>query len=131
MPSARDWALHCLLRSEAKGRFPDRILGELYGRHPEIPPLDRAFMQQLVFGVYRWRARIDWALEKFSRTPLAKLSFPLLTVLRLGAFQILFLDKVPVSAAVNESVRLAKSGPAPWTAGMVNGILRSLAREKE
>ncbi|MBI5585068.1 MAG: 16S rRNA (cytosine(967)-C(5))-methyltransferase RsmB, partial [Deltaproteobacteria bacterium] len=131
MATARKWAFDCLLQSEAMGRFPDRVLGELYGQHPEISPLDRAFIQQLVFGVYRWRARIDWVLEKFSKTPLAKLDFPLLSILRLGAFQILFLDKVPVSAAVNEAVRLAKSGPAPWTGGMVNGILRSLVREKE
>jgi 16S rRNA (cytosine967-C5)-methyltransferase len=131
MPTAREWALHCLLEGEKTDRFPDRILGELYRKHPEIPPLDRAFIQQLVFGVYRWRARIDWVLEKFSKTSLAKLSFPLLGILRLGAFQILFLDKVPVSAAVNEAVGLAKSGPAPWTGGLVNGVLRALVRERE
>jgi 16S rRNA (cytosine967-C5)-methyltransferase len=131
MPTAREWALHCLLQGEKIDRFPDRILVELYRQHPEIPPLDRAFIQQLVFGVYRWRARIDWVLEKFSKTPLARLSFNLLGILRLGAFQILFLDKVPASAAVNEAVVLAKSGQAPWTAGMVNGILRTLVREKE
>ena len=131
MPSARAWTLHCLLQGEKRDRFPDRIIRELYRKHPEIPPLDRAFIQQLVFGVYRWRARIDWALEKFSRTPLPKLSFHLLSLLRLGAFQILFLDKVPPSAAVNELVALAKSGPSPWTAGMVNAVLRTLVREKE
>lgn len=131
MPTAREWALHCLLQGEKIDRFPDRILGDLYRQHPEIPPLDRAFIQQLVFGVYRWRARIDWVLEKFSRTRLARLSFPLLHILRLGAFQILFLDKVPASAAVNEAVRLAKSGPAPWTGGLVNGILRALVRGQE
>jgi 16S rRNA (cytosine967-C5)-methyltransferase len=131
MPSARAWALDCLLQGENKDRFPDRLLADLYRQHPEIPSLDRAFIQQLVFGVYRWRASIDWVLDKFSRTPLPRLSFRLLCLLRLGAFQILFLDKVPVSAAVNEAVELAKSGPAPWTGGMVNGVLRALVREKE
>jgi 16S rRNA (cytosine967-C5)-methyltransferase len=106
------------------------MLWELFEKHPEIPSLDRAFIQQLLFGVYRWRSKLDWALEQCLHAPLEKLSFQTLSILRLGAFQLLFLDKVPPSAAVNESVNLAKSGPAPWTSGLINGTLRTLSRRQ-
>ena len=128
MLSARDWALTLLVRSQKNDLFPDRMLWELYEKHPDIPSIDRAFIQQLLFGVFRWRSRIDWVLEQCAHAPLKKLSFQTLSILRLGAFQLLFLDKVPPSAAVNESVKLAKSGPTPWTGGLINGILRTLSR---
>jgi 16S rRNA (cytosine967-C5)-methyltransferase len=128
MSSARDWALTLLLRGQETDLFPDRMLWDLYEKHPDIPSRDRAFIQQLLFGVYRWRSKIDWALEKCAHVPLKKLSIQTLSILRLGAFQLLFLDRVPPSAAVNESVKLAKSGPTPWTGGLINGILRTLSR---
>jgi 16S rRNA (cytosine967-C5)-methyltransferase len=131
MPSARDWALSLLLRGQKADLFPDRMLWDLYEKHPNIPSIDRAFIQQLLFGVYRWRSRIDWALEQCAHAPLRKLSFQTLSILRLGAFQLLLLDRVPASAAVNESVKLAKSGPEPWTGGLINGTLRALSRIKE
>lgn len=130
MPSARDWALTLLVRGQQPDLFPDRMLWELFEKHPEIPSIDRAFIQQLLFGVYRWQSKIDWALERCLHAPLSKLSFPTLSILRLGAFQLLLLDKVPPSAAVNESVNLAKSGPAPWTGGLINGTLRTLSRRQ-
>ena len=64
------------------------MLWELYEKHPNIPSIDRAFIQQLLFGVYRWRSRIDWALEQCAHAPLKKLSFRTLSILRLGAFQL-------------------------------------------
>ncbi len=131
MSSARNWALTLLVRGQKTDLFPDRMLWELYEKHPDIPSIDRAFIQQLLFGVYRWRSKIDWALERCVHTSLKKLSFQTLSILRLGAFQLLFLDKVPHSAAVNESVKLAKSGPAPWTGGLINGTLRTLSRIRD
>jgi 16S rRNA (cytosine967-C5)-methyltransferase len=128
MPSARDWALTLLLRGQKTELFPDRMLWQLYEKHPNIPAIDRAFIQHLLFGVFRWRSRIDWVLEQCVHASLGKLSFRTLSILRLGAFQLLFLDKVPPSAAVNESVKLAKSGPEPWTGGLINGTLRTLCR---
>jgi 16S rRNA (cytosine967-C5)-methyltransferase len=130
VPSARNWALSLLLRGQQSDLFPDRLLWDLFEKHPEIPSIDRAFIQQLLFGVYRWRSKIDWALEQCLHAPLKNLSFETLSILRLGAFQLLLLDKVPPSAAVNESVNLAKSGPAPWTGGLINGTLRTLNRRQ-
>ena len=95
MPTARDWALTLLLRDQKADLFPDRLLWELYEQQPNIPSIDRAFIQQLLFGVYRWKSKIDWALEKCVHSSLKKLSFQTLSILRLGAFQLLFLDKVP------------------------------------
>ncbi|HSO72061.1 MAG TPA: transcription antitermination factor NusB, partial [Thermodesulfobacteriota bacterium] len=82
MPSARDWVLTLLLRGQQADLFPDRMLWELYEKHPSIPAIDRAFIQQLLFGVIRWRSRIDWALEQCLHTSMKKLSFQTLSILR-------------------------------------------------
>ena len=112
MPSApAPWASTLLLRGQKTDLFPDRMLWDLYEKHPDIPSIDRAFIQQLLFGVYRWRSKIDWALERCVHTSLKKLSFQTLSILR-GALQLLFLDKVPPSA-VNESVKLLNPGRPP------------------
>lgn len=88
-------------------------------------------MYTLVYGVLRWQGKLDWVLEHFSQRPLEKLSVKTLFILRLGAFQLLFLSRIPASAAVNESVKLAKSGRTPWAANFINAVLRSLDRGKE
>ena len=93
--------------------------------------MDRALTYQLVYGVLRWQGKIDWVLNQFSQRTLEKLSQRTLFILRLGAFQLLFLSRIPVSAAVNESVKLAKSGREPWTANFINAVLRSLDRGRE
>jgi 16S rRNA (cytosine967-C5)-methyltransferase len=90
---------------------------------------DKALVQALVYGVLRWRARIDWIIEYFSNTPLSKVDPQVLNILRLGIFQITHLSKIPVSAAVNTSVEMAKSGAPSWVVKYVNGLLRTAARK--
>lgn len=92
---------------------------------------DRALLNALVFGVLRWRGRLDFVIQAFSRTPLKKIDAEVLSILRLGLFQILHLDRIPVPAAVNTSVELAKLSSPPWVVRYVNAILRNAAREQE
>jgi 16S rRNA (cytosine967-C5)-methyltransferase len=131
MTNARSLALQILLSWHRTGTYPDQLLRDLLEKHPQIKSVDRSLIYQLVFGVLRWQGKIDWVLGQFSKIALENLSLRILFVLRLGVFQLLFLSRIPVSAAINESVKLAKSGREPWSAPFVNAILRSLDRGRE
>jgi 16S rRNA (cytosine967-C5)-methyltransferase len=85
----------------------------------------------LTYGVIRWRGRLDWVIQHFSKVPFNKIEPGTLHVLRLGLYQILFLSRTPSSAAVNESVELAKRTRGKGGAGFVNAVLRSSIRQKE
>ena len=90
---------------------------------------DRDLLNALVFGVLRWRGRLDYLIAQFSKTPLSKLDPPVLNVLRTALFQLVFLTRIPPSAAVHTAVDLAKSMSAPWVASFVNAVLRRAAAE--
>jgi 16S rRNA (cytosine967-C5)-methyltransferase len=90
-------------------------------------PRERDLMNALVFGVLRWRGRLDHVIGRFSNTPIAKIDPPVLNVLRTAVFQLAFMDRIPPSAAVNTAVEIAKSQPRPWAASFVNAVLRKAA----
>ncbi|MCR1898169.1 16S rRNA (cytosine(967)-C(5))-methyltransferase RsmB [Irregularibacter muris] len=94
----------------------------------DLSAIDRAFITQLVYGVVRNKSRIDWIISKFSKTPIKKISPWVQNILRLGIYQIVFLDKVPKSAAVNESVKLGKKYGHHKIGGYINGVLRHIIR---
>jgi len=96
-----------------------------------MPRRDRALRQALVFGVLRTRNRLDWVIRHFSKTPFRKINPIIKNILRLGIYQLLFMDRIPASAAVNTAVELAKDAAAPWTVKFVNGLLRSVARNPD
>jgi len=85
----------------------------------------------LTYGVFRWRGKLDWVIRQFSKIPLEKIELETLNILRLGLYQILFLSRTPASAAVNESVELAKRIRGKGGAGFVNALLRSSIRQKD
>lgn len=91
---------------------------------------DRAFFTTLVYGVIERRITLDYVIGVYSSKPIEKIEPKLRNILRLGAYQILFLSRTPDSAAVNESVELAKYHTHKGTASFVNAILRSISREK-
>ena len=100
----REKALQILCRVE-DGTFVDALLDQAERRFEHR---DSAFLLELVYGVLRNRSRLDWTLNRFSAQPVAKTDVRTRNILRLGAYQMLFLDRVPVSAAVNTAVELAK-----------------------
>lgn len=83
-----------------------------------------AFVTALVYGVIERKLTLDYFLSGFLRQPIKKLRPEVLTVLRMGVYQLHFMDKVPVSAAVNESVKLVKANGCSYAAGLVNSVLR-------
>ena len=120
---ARIKALQALNSLKNRRVTLDRLLADI-----DLPKRDRDLMYALVYGVLRWQARLDWILAHFSRTPISRIEPRILNILRLGLFQILYLDRVPVSASVHSAVELAKSQAPPWVAGFVNAVLRNAAR---
>ena len=93
-----------------------------------LAPRDRRFARQLVLGTLRWRRRLDWIVDQSSRRPIASCSSPARQILRMGVFQLGWLDKVPARAAVHTSVELAKGVAHRGVAALVNAVLRRVAR---
>lgn len=98
-------------------------------RQEKFSDLDRKFCTELVYGTIKAGASLDWKISKYLNRPLAKVDAKILAVLRVGMYQIFFLDRVPNSAAVNESVELSKKFCGLGASKFVNGVLRSAVRE--
>jgi len=122
--------LDILNRVEGADRHPDAFLTDSFKKYRHLTPLDRAFLTELIYGILRWRGRLDWIIRRSSKIPFEKIELEILNTLRLGLYQILFLSRTPPSAAVNESVELAKGTRGEGGAGFVNAILRSILRQK-
>jgi 16S rRNA (cytosine967-C5)-methyltransferase len=123
--------LEILNQLEKADRHPDRLLSDSFKRYRHLTSLDRGFLTELTYGVLRWRGRLDWSIRHLSKIPLEKIEPETLNILRLGLYQIEFLTRTPASAAVNESVELAKRHRGSGGGGFVNAILRSFLRKKE
>ncbi|MBO5066406.1 MAG: 16S rRNA (cytosine(967)-C(5))-methyltransferase RsmB [Clostridia bacterium] len=89
---------------------------------------DCAFISHLVYGVTERKITLDYIIERNLTRPLNKLKKEVLVILRLGVYQLLFSDKIPQSAAVNESVKLAKSNKCGFASGLVNAVLRNVSK---
>ncbi|RME38147.1 MAG: 16S rRNA (cytosine(967)-C(5))-methyltransferase RsmB, partial [Deltaproteobacteria bacterium] len=129
-PDPRRLALN-LLRQVEEGAYADLALDDTCRRNPDLDPRDRGLLTELVYGILRCRNRLDWRLRPLCRQPLERLEPGVLRLLRLGAYQILQLDRIPDSAAVDTSVRLAKQTGLARASGLVNAVLRNLVRQKE
>lgn len=127
-PDARYEALWILTRLEKDNRTLDQVLEAAADRGVGLSGKDQSLFNALVFGVLRWRGRLDWFIKHFSKTPLRRIDPDILNILRLGTFQLLYMERIPASAAVNTSVEMAKPLAAPWVVRFVNGLLRNLAR---
>ncbi len=132
-PSGRLAAAKALLAID-KARV---LAGDLFDQiacRESLDQRERAFMVELVRGVLRYRGTLDWRLGLLSDRPIARLPTLVQNVLRLGAYQLLYLDKIPESAAVNESVQMMKMHRRrlgrDWS-GVVNAVLRALLRMPE
>lgn len=128
LPGTRAVALDALLSVERDQTFADDALDHYISRS-RLDSRDRALALELVYGVLRRQNTLDWRLDHVATKSMAKLPARVRMALRLGAYQLLHLDRIPPSAAVNESVALMKTGgtSAHWP-GFVNAVLRALIR---
>jgi 16S rRNA (cytosine967-C5)-methyltransferase len=125
---ARLLAARVLERVERARAYADLTLQAAFARSA-LGPRDRAFATELVYGTLRWRGRLDHLLGFVLDRALGSLEPGVLTLLRLGAYQILFCDGVPPSAAVDQTVRCARALGAERATGLVNAVLRRLAQQ--
>lgn len=126
----REAALRILQAVDTRAAFSDRLLDGAHQRGgPD--PRDHALMHELVKGTLRWRGRIDWVLDQLVHIGLSQVQPWIKNVLRLGAYQVLFLDRIPPHAAVDEAVKLAHQYGHPGTAGLANSVLRRLIEQKD
>lgn len=127
MKSSRAAAFEILLKIHKDKAYSNLALDASL-KESELSYVDRAFVSALVYGVTERTVTLDYQLERYLSQPLKKLKPQVLVVLRMGAYQLLFMDKVPVSAAVNESVKLAKNNGCAFASGLVNAVLRKIAQ---
>ena len=124
-------AMHALMQVARRGSFPDLLLDIYFKEHPELDSRDRALATELVYGVIRWQGRLDWIIDQQITISPDKIDLPVRLVMRLAAYQLLFLDRIPPSAAVNEAVELIKTSQPPHVVRFVNGVLRTISRKAE
>lgn len=127
--AARDTALSVLIACRTKQAWADGALKEYLARD-RLDTREAALASRLVYGVVQNRLLLDFYLASFLRGKLKDLQPVVLDILRLGACQILFFEKVPDSAAVNEAVNQGKRLANPRVASLINGVLRNLSRQK-
>ena len=128
-PNARDTALRVLVSCRTAGAWADAALRAQLRRDGLSGP-EAALCSRIVYGVMQNRLLLDFYLGAYCSQKVDHLQPPLLEILRIGAYQILFLDKIPHSAAVNQAVEQAKDNGRAKAAGLVNAVLRQLSRNK-
>ena len=122
MANARKIALKALLEVRSMGAYSNITLNKLLN-DSELSDYDKSFTTALFYGVLDRTLTLDYVLSKHIKSPLKKVSPFVLENLRLALFQIMFMDKIPESAAVNETVKIVKASKQKNLSGFVNGVV--------
>lgn len=126
MKNAREAALLTLVDIHKAGAYSNLALKKQLAA--DMPAAEKRLATNLVYGVIKRRLTLDYIIGQYSKIKLKKISAYILDILRLGIYQLMYMDKIPESAAVNESVKLAKRYGHGASAGFVNGLLHSVIR---
>lgn len=127
---AREIALKALYKIDKEQAYSNIVLNdEIKQNRNKINDKDIGLISEIVYGVTTWKLTIDEIIKKYSKIRLKKISPWILNILRMGTYQIIFLDKIPKSAAVNESVNLAKRYGHASSSNFTNAILRKIEKE--
>lgn len=130
MDIVREIALKTLYKIDKEEAYSNIALDEnIKENKNKLDDRDIGFISEIVYGVTSWKLTIDEIIKKYSKLKLKKISPWILNILRMGIYQIVFLDKVPKSAAVNESVNLAKRYGHKGSSNFVNAILRKVEKK--
>ena len=128
--TAREIALKVLYRIDKEGAYSNIALDEeLKKNRNNLNEKDIGLISEIVYGTTTWKLTLDEIIKKYSNIKLKKISTWILNILRIGIYQIIFLDKIPKSAAVNESVNLAKRYGHKSSSNFVNAILRKVEKK--
>jgi len=124
----RELILKILIRVEKQNAYLN-ILIQYYFEHCTLKKEDKALVQEIAYGVTRFRKKLDWIIRQFLARQDRKLPLDIENILRIGIYQIFYLDKIPDYAIVNESVNLAKKSKNYRYSNLVNAILRKIIRK--
>ena len=127
MKSARQVAFEALLKIHRDGAYSNLVVDSLLKENSDLDERDKSFVCNIVYGTLDRLILIDYNLGLYLNQPVKKLKPELHTILRMGTYQLLFMDKVPSRAAVNESVNLAKVNKSSFAASLVNAVLRRVS----
>lgn len=125
--NAREIALKTLYAVEFEGAYSNMALKNALSKN-NVSAVDKGFITTLVYSVISRKLTLDYVIEAYSKIKLKKISKYILLILRMGLCQLMYMDKIPQNAAVDESVKLAKRYGHGASAGFVNGVLRSFIR---
>ncbi len=128
---SRDIVLNILMDIETKKTFSNMAISKALSKNQFEDKRERAFITRLSEGVMEHLITLDYVINKFSKTKIEKCKPLIRCLLRMGTYQIMYMDSVPDSAACNEAVKLAKKHGFSSLSGFVNGVLRNISRNKD
>ena len=129
--TARELALDMLLEILEKGGFCHIVERQALSKYQYLPKKERALATRLTEGVIERLFSIDYAINQVSKTKTEKMKPVIRNILRIGVYQLLYMDRIPDSAACNEAVKLAVKRRFSGLKGFVNGVLRTIARNRD
>lgn len=129
--NVRELTLDILYEILEEGAFSHVVLSQALSKYQYLEKSDRAFITRVTVGTLEYLIQIDFVLDQFSKTKTEKMKPLIRTLLRMSVYQILYMDRIPDSAVCNEAVKLAEKRRFQGLKGFVNGVLRTISREKE
>ena len=127
----RELAVDVLIRVSEESQPSHVALGNVLAKYQFLPKQDRAFITRVVDGTLEYRLRLDYVIDSYSKVPVDKMKPVIREILRSAVYQLLFMDHIPDSAACNEAVALTQKRGFYNLKSFVNGVLRTIAREKD
>lgn len=129
--NTRALVLEMLMEINENGEYSHLVLRSVLEKYQYLSKQERAFMTRLVEGTLEHQIELDYILNSFSKTKVKKMKPVIRNILRMGVYQLLYMDAIPDSAVCNEAVKLSKKRGLSQLSGFVNGLLRNIARNKK
>ena len=130
MANPRKSAVKALIKVDADGGYSNLVIDNVI-EQDGLERNDASLATALFYGVLDRKITIDYILSKYSKQPIKKLPYIVAAALRIGVYQLLYMDRIPAFAAINESVTIVKRSKNSKAAGYVNAVLRSVDRERD
>ena len=130
MSDNREIVLEALLLHD-KGEYADKIIKSILDKYSYLERFERSFINRVFTGTVERKLSLDYVINSFSTVKVNKQKPVIRAILRMSVYQLLFMDSVPDSAAINEAVKLAKKKKFQGLSGFVNGVLRKISKEKD
>lgn len=128
MKTVREQIVDLLIEVEREKSYAQLSLKKALG---DLEARDKALATEIFYGTLKYQIQIDYWLNQYSKTPVKKMKPLIRNLLRMSVYQMLHLDKIPVSAVINEAVKIAKKRKFQGLSGFVNGLLRKIDRERD